>query len=496
MDSKNTECPHCGSRQPQDHLICLVCGKKLDALREKTTRLPQLRDSRYSRHRRLIVGGAVLLALGSCGGAWLLQEKWLLSMPPLAPANLPVDKHRVLNLPLGEYPLSNYTWLPDNTHLLGFDFQTLFLLDVQRGKKDWVQPSVFRPQGLHGRILWSSNRRYVAEVGDVGSVPYDEYRAVVRDILSRQQIWKSPPLGHLGNTFSPFALAPSGTYCALCQDTGDINDSGSDTIVQIWDIQQNHLIKDWSVQEQGQAGDFTVTSMVWSPDNTRLALICAGGSVQVWDSTKGTRLWTHHIANGREVPLQWSPDGTTLALWLFDENNPIRMLDAHTGELLFQATGVDFSAYDANGSNIGSLSDAQPLVWSSDSKLLAFLTYENTVQICDARTGQHLFTCQSVNGHLTGCSWSPDGRYLAAGNIAGGSVSDYTRGENSTIQFWDAQSGKALFAYQAPRAPGQLTWSPDSHFLAVYNAQDYGHVGIHAEFLKFALQVFQVGELG
>ncbi|BCL77609.1 hypothetical protein ccbrp13_00740 [Ktedonobacteria bacterium brp13] len=178
---------------------------------------------------------------------------------------------------------------------------------------------------------------------------------------------------------------------------------------------------------------------------------------------------------------------------------PILILDAHTGRLLFQIAGVNFSSYqfNMNGLSLDLWRARQngPVVWSGDGKRLAWLIDEKTdsrVHVCDARTGQRIFTCQPVEGQLTGCSWSPDGRYLAAGTIAGSSSQVGTFGEGSTIQFWDTQSGKALFAYQAPRAPGQLTWSPNSHFLAIYTPQSYGQMGIHVGFFNFALQVFRV----
>jgi len=498
-------CPHCGRVQPKDSLTCGACGGKLGIQTEKATRLLQPQEPGYSRRRRLIVGlvvgGVGLTAIGSGVGTVLLRERGVLSILPSAPANLPVDKHRLLTLPFPKAEQTNSTWLPDNTHLLGFDSQTLFLLDVKSGKKDWVEPSVFPSRGLQSQILWSANRRYVAEVGDAGSVPNDEYRAAVWDIQSRQRIWISPPLGHLGNTFDPCALAPGGVYFALCQDTGDINDSDSDNIVQIWDIQKNRLIKSWRVQDpsllQGQMGDFAVTALAWSPDNTRLVVICAGGSVQLWDATSASRLWTYPIANGRGASVQWSPDGTTLALWGIFTDTPITMLDARTGNLLFQTSGVNFSSdrMNMNGASPGRTQRSGPVVWSSDGKRLALLVYENStyrVQIYDAHTGRRVFTCQPVEGQLTGCSWSPDGRYLAAGNIAGGYLQDGSWGEDSTIQFWDAQSGQSLFSYQAPRAPGQLAWSPNSHLLAVYTPQDYGRAGMHVGFSQFALQVFEV----
>lgn len=130
-----------------------------------------------------------------------------------------------------------------------------------------------------------------------------------------------------------------------------------------------------------------------------------------------------------------------------------------------------------------------------DAKHLALLVYENStyqIQVFDIHTGLRVFTCQPIEGDLTGCSWSPDGRYLAAGTIAGGSQELGYWGEDSRIQFWDAHTGRALFPYQAPKAPGQLTWSPDSRFLAVCNPQNYGQKGMYGGFGNVALQVFQV----
>lgn len=497
MDQVSHSCPHCGAVHDNVEQLCHICRSPLNVRIEQYALLSghssaqgrqqvQRQESpqpRYSR-RRLIVG-LVLGGLGLAGiGICVPALRGILTKPH----HLPVDPHRMLNLPL-QRGLGQYMWLPDNTHILGYTYSALFLLDVKSGLIVWERKTSFHPQGRLGEIRWSSDRRYVAEVGNVGSGSSDEFSAVVWDLQSRQIIWHAPPLGHLGNTFFPCAFAPNGTYFALC-----VNNDNDTSNVQIWDVQHNRLLNAWSVQNHapispGQAANFNVTTMAWSPDNTRLALICDGGSVQVWHAASGRRLWTYEVANGRGASLQWSPDGTSLALQLYLTTMPVlNVLDAHTGKLRFQTFWVSLQDRDAHPTT--------SVVWSNDGTRLALVAYEDSayvVQVWDVRAGQRLFTCQHVQAEQAIClSWSPDGRYLVAGKVISGVVSEEYQGEDATLQFWDAQNGKRLFSYQAPRSPGQLAWSPDSHFLATYNPQGFERTGIHYSYENFALQVFQV----
>jgi WD40 repeat protein len=234
MDRTNNTCPHCGRVQPKDNsLICGVCGEQLEGPTEKATTFFRPSEPRHSQRRRLILGlvlGSVsLAALGSGVGAVLLGERGLLGTS----SSLPIDRHCVLNLPFDEAEQTMLVWLSDNTHLLGFDLQTLFLLDVKGGKKDWVQPITFPLQGQPlSQILWSPNGRYVAAVGYPGSVGDDMYQAVVWDIQSKQRIWTSPPRGHVTGSLDSSALTANGAFVALCQDAGAHH-------VEIWDIQKN-----------------------------------------------------------------------------------------------------------------------------------------------------------------------------------------------------------------------------------------------------------------
>src|SRR5258708_3447136 len=79
----------------------------------------------------------------------------------------------------------------------------------------------------------------------------------------------------------------------------------------------------------------------------------------------------------------------------------MEMLDSHTGKCLFHTAALIFSQYNVNGLSRDITQTSEPLVWSSDGTRLAMLVDKQgtaVVQVCDARTGRRLFTCQHVEG--------------------------------------------------------------------------------------------------
>ncbi|WP_218032114.1 hypothetical protein [Dictyobacter kobayashii] len=121
--------------------------------------------------------------------------------------------------------------------------------------------------------------------------------------------------------------------------------------------------------------------------------------------------------------------------------------------------------------------------------------------VCSSQTGKQLFSCQPVNGQPVYATWSPNGNYLAAGNylVGSGELIQGDNGNRSVIQFWDAQNGKTLFSYPAPKNPAQLAWSPDSQYLAIVTPKAYGILSnktclsmCRYGYDNYALQVFQV----
>lgn len=488
MDHERSGFRHGEAFPYRSELICHIHkGPLAPPLKQEFTRVQPPAPPGWSRRRRLMVGllfGSVALtSIGGCIKA--LQGSSLLGMLPTPPRKRPADPRRVLELPL---ELNHFTWSPDSSHLIGYQDPTLlFLLNGKTGQKEWELPIPFRPKEIAAfrTICWSPERRYFGAVGNTGTTG-DDWRAVVWNLDTKQPIWTSPSLGQTSDDLSPYAFSPNGAYFALCLK------SALDHMIQIWDIRKNRLLRIWHIQPSplfpGQAlsGD-GIDKIAWSWENTHLALGYQGGAIQMWDARSASLMWMTNDPNHADSWFPRSPDGTplgfgpTLALLTGSgAYNTVHVLDASTGK---QRVSID--AYGAS------------LACSSDGMRLALGLRdgnETVVQVWDVRVGQRLFMCQSVHSELIGdLSWSPDGCYLAGSVFSSSSgYTDEAIGANSTLQFWGARSGKALFSYDAPRCPQQLTWSPDSRFLATYNPQEYVRVGIRGSYEHFVLQVFQV----
>lgn len=149
-----------------------------------------------------------------------------------------------------------------------------------------------------------------------------------------------------------------------------------------------------------------------------------------------------HVLRGhtaRMNRLVWSPDGSLLASASFD--NTLRIWDADSGQLVRTLSGHVLPVYCA--------------AWSPDGRILASGSNDTTVRIWDMASGQ---TLKVLEGHELGVyslDWSPDGRTIASGDIV------------ATIIVWDAESGglrKTITDHEDDIS--SLAWSPDGKFVA------------------------------
>src|SRR6266446_3974968 len=81
----------------------------------------------------------------------------------------------------------------------------------------------------------------------------------------------------------------------------------SDDTVQVWDATDGSHVFTYHGHRDG------VQAVVWSPDGKHIASASLDTTVQVWDATDGSHVFTYHGHIDHVLNLAWSPDGKSLA---------------------------------------------------------------------------------------------------------------------------------------------------------------------------------------
>jgi tetratricopeptide (TPR) repeat protein len=93
--------------------------------------------------------------------------------------------------------------------------------------------------------------------------------------------------------------------------------------------------------------------------------------------------------------------------------------------------------------------------FSPDGRRLASASYDQTVRVWDAASGQELLALKGHTDQVYGVSFSPDGRRLASASY------------DQTVRVWDAASGQELLALKGHTRPfSGVSFSPDGRRLA------------------------------
>jgi WD40 repeat protein len=103
---------------------------------------------------------------------------------------------------------------------------------------------------------------------------------------------------------------------------------------------------------------------------------------------------------------------------------------------------------------IGHAGSVTAIAWSPDSKHLASVGTDSSVQVWNASTGRTvwIYCCQ---GWINGVTWSPDGRYVATANTS------------KTVQVWQSMTGTPELIYSNHHSEVlSVAWSPDGTRIA------------------------------
>ncbi len=209
-------------------------------------------------------------------------------------------------------------------------------------------------------------------------------------------------------------------------------------------------------EKQTLQGDDPTYRLLFAPDGRRLISTGNKGMVRVWDVASGREL--HHMPGSFALAI--SPDGRHLA------TAPAGMMTVFVYDL---TTGQETKrfAFPQDGMAAGSAL-LGGLAFAPDGSSLAAVGFLRTlgppqdgiIKLWDLTGSERVYSFDSQKKPITNVAFSPDGRSLATGGLAG------------ELILWEVSSGRRrhAFAGQEGQISPSLAFSPDGRTLAASSA--------------------------
>ena len=198
-------------------------------------------------------------------------------------------------------------------------------------------------------------------------------------------------LRHSGYVTS-VVFSPDGTRLA----------SGSwDHTIKIWDVESRRELSEWEVQQTNEIHSFI--SVDFSPDGRLLASGFQDGTVGLWDVAAQAEVGTLKGHTDRVTSVSFSPNGAlvasgsgdrTVRLWDVGGQTEVAVMRGHAGPV-------------------------HSVSYSPAGDVLASGSWDRTVRLWDVSTGDLISTFDKHKGAVRSVSFSSDGATLVSGSADG-----------------------------------------------------------------------------
>ena len=276
---------------------------------------------------------------------------------------------------------------------------------------DSVNTTYRLPSDTVYALAWSPDGRKIASGGLERTVQVRETMSGVNVLTYR---------GHTGS-ISALAWSPNGQYIAS---------ASLDKTIHVW----NAISGDRLTTYDGHIG--MIYTLAWSPDSKYIASNSGGGTnntVQVWEASTATTVFSSHDASYWSRALTWSPDGKFLAVGFWREV-----------QLWNVRKRLKTTTYRGHNNWI------RALAWSPDGKHIASACEDKMVQVWDITKERPIVTQRGHSEWVSSVVWSPDSKHIASAS------------KDNVIYVWEANTGAVLLTKRGSGASVQaLLWLPD-----------------------------------